>query len=113
MSERSAYFRVQLHDELLVQLDLHQVLALGKALHASPSDASRSTSIQFGAGACARGVAGRQDGRIVLAGFANRKSRRPLLTMAEGILHLRPLTSMWPWRTTWRACARLVPKPIR
>ncbi len=58
------------------------------------------------------GVAGGQDGRIVLAGVADRNTS-PIFTKAEGMSHLRPFTSMWPWRTIWRDWARLAPKPIR
>src|ERR1035441_6850191 len=64
-------FRVQLDDELLVQLDLHQVLALRQALDATLQtfpvhiDPIRRRRVR-------RGVAGGQNGGIGLAGFADR-----------------------------------------
>src|ERR1022692_4624098 len=63
--------RVQLDDELLVQLDLHQILALRQALYATLQtfpvdiDPIRRRSVR-------RGVAGGQNGGIVLAVFADR-----------------------------------------
>src|SRR5664279_2939887 len=63
-------FRVQLDDELLVQLDLHQVLALRQALYATLQtfpvhvDPVRRRRVR-------RGVAGGQNGGVVLAVFAD------------------------------------------
>ena len=78
-----------------------------------PLSASRSTSIQLGVGACA--VASRAPRMVGFSYCSSRalRSRRPGLTWNDGILTLRPLTWKWPWRTIWRACARLVPKPMR
>src|ERR1035438_6203424 len=64
-------FRVQLDDELLVQLDLHQVLALRQALDATLQtfpvhiDPIRRRRVR-------RGVAGDQNGGIGLAALADR-----------------------------------------
>src|SRR5215467_3139330 len=77
-----------------------------------PFKASRSTSIQPGAGAWA--VASRADKTVGLLRLDSRTDTTSFtFTWADGMLHLRPLISMWPCRTIWRACARLVPKPMR
>src|SRR4051794_1717521 len=63
-------FRVKLDDELLVHLDLHQLAALRQAGNATP----QSFPVHFDPvrrGRVRRSVASGQDGRIVLAAFAD------------------------------------------
>src|ERR1017187_2315234 len=58
-----------------------------------PFKPSRSTSIQFGAGACA--VASRAARMVALfLLFSRTEITSPTLTIAEGMLHLRPLRSI-------------------
>src|ERR1035437_2179282 len=70
-SSKVRLLRVQLDDELLVQLDLHQILALRQALDATLQtfpvhiDPIRRRSVR-------RGVTRGQDGGIVLAALADR-----------------------------------------
>src|SRR5437763_3302980 len=64
-------FRVKLDDELLVHLDLHQVAALRQRGDTTPQ--SLAVHIDpVGRRSVSRGVAGGQDGRIVLAALADR-----------------------------------------
>ena len=104
--------RIQFDDQLLVQLDLHQILALGLSEHSRLADSRGPLPASWG---WARAPWRRARAEWWDCSCCSRelRSRRWAFTVNDGISTRRPFTLMWPCRTNWRACAREVPKPMR